>query len=198
MAYLDVGCRVLIGLVFVVSAVTKWAAPREFTASLARMRVLPAGLTRPVAALVIAGETTVPVLLAFPRPTVVRLGWVLAAGLLAGFTVAIVASLRRGTAAPCRCFGRSTTPLGVRHVVRNLLLLGVVGLGLLAGTVGGSGHPGGAVVAAVAGAVVAGFVAMLDDLVALFAPQPGGVDRLAGRGQAPVRGGHQPSVHHRE
>lgn len=181
MVYLDVSCRVLVGLVFVVSAVTKWSAPGEFTTSLVQMRVLPDRLNRPAAALVIAGETMVPVLLAVPTLTTGRLGWLLAAALLIGFTVAIVVSLRRGAAAPCRCFGRSTIPLGARHVVRNLLLLGVVGTGLVAGAVGGTMDIGGMVIAGIAGAIVAGFVVMFDDLVALFVPELGGVNRLTGR-----------------
>ena len=46
--------------------------------------------------------------------------------LLAVFTVLIVSKLRRGEHPPCACFGAwSATPIGPRHVLRNLVLIAV-------------------------------------------------------------------------
>ena len=51
---------------------------------------------------------------------------VVAIVLLSVFTVMIVAKLRRGEHPPCACFGAwSATPIGARHVVRNLVLIAV-------------------------------------------------------------------------
>ena len=48
----------------------------------------------------------------------------LAFALLAGFTVFLHDVIRRGVAAPCRCFGAaSDRPVGWGHLVRNGLLL---------------------------------------------------------------------------
>lgn len=56
---------------------------------------------------------------------------VVAAGVLVVFTLFIVRRLLDGSRPPCACFGsRSTRPLGLRHVVRNVgfLLVAVVGV----------------------------------------------------------------------
>lgn len=65
-------------------------------------------------------EVAIVVLLAVP--VTARVGAALAALALLGFTAVIVAALRRGSLAACRCFGASTVPLGRRHVLRNGLL----------------------------------------------------------------------------
>ena len=51
---------------------------------------------------------------------------VAAIGLLVAFTVVIVRRLLDGSRPPCSCFGsRSKRPLGLYHVVRNVLFLGL-------------------------------------------------------------------------
>ncbi|MEU0403445.1 MauE/DoxX family redox-associated membrane protein [Streptomyces sp. NPDC006197] len=57
-------------------------------------------------------------------PATARTGASVAGLLVAVFTAGIVLARRRGTAARCACFGRTPMPLGRRHVVRNVLLLG--------------------------------------------------------------------------
>ncbi len=48
------------------------------------------------------------------------------------FTAAIVVNLARGRRPPCACFGAwSSSPIGWRHVVRNVILLGACGVALL-------------------------------------------------------------------
>jgi hypothetical protein len=87
--------------------------------------------------------------------------------------VAIAGALRRGETASCNCFGRSTVPLRVRHLVRNALLMAVAGIGLVADL----GRPAGAGVTgmALAGAsavVLAVLVLNLDALTDLFVAAP--------------------------
>lgn len=129
MAYLFAFCRLLTGIVFLTSAVSKLrgrAAYEEFTAAARALTRLQA---RPVAALVVAAEVAVAPLLAW-EPTV-RFGFCVALGLLAAFTVAIVAAMRRGRRVPCRCFGASAVPVGHGHLARNAVLVVVAAAGVV-------------------------------------------------------------------
>ncbi|GAB2921939.1 methylamine utilization protein MauE [Micromonospora polyrhachis] len=159
--YVEIGCRVLLGLVLLAAAVGKVsgrAAYREFTRSVRDMGFRPAG---PLAAAVITAEFTAVVLLAVSPLA----GFLVSAALLLVFTTAIVMNLRRG-GGTCRCFGRTAAPLGWHHVWRNVFLVGCAIVGMLAPT--GPVRPGETVLA-VAGALVAGLlVVMLDDLRYLF------------------------------
>ncbi len=51
-------------------------------------------------------------------------------GMLVGFTGLIVASLRRGISFNCGCFGSLSAPVGWPTVFRNVLLIGLVGMGI--------------------------------------------------------------------
>jgi hypothetical protein len=116
-----------------------------------------------IAPVVLLGEAAATVLVV----TAPRAGFALAAALLLAFAAAIARALRRGDTRPCRCFGRSTTPLARHHIWRNLLLTAVA----LAGALAPAGAPGVAltVEAAAAGLVVGALTVMLDDLRFLFA-----------------------------
>lgn len=170
MTYLAIGCRLLLGVVFLVAVAGKLRGPAAFTAfvsSLRRMRVLPAALARPVATAVVAAEATIVAAAAVPVHAAGVLACGLAAALLTVLTAGIVTSLARGGQEPCRCFGTADTPLGARHVARNAALVTVAVAGLLAAPSGGPVDPALAAVAAVAGAVTGAVVVMLDDIVAL-------------------------------
>lgn len=169
MEYVRIGCACLIGLVFAFTAVSKLRDFGGFARSLPELVPVRRALVRPLAALVVALEVLVPVLVAVPATTSYGLG--VALTLLVAFTVAIAVALARGRNAPCRCFGVSATPLGARHLVRNGLLclatapalLLPAGEGMTGGTVGGT------VVAAAAALVGALLIASYDDIVDLFA-----------------------------
>jgi hypothetical protein len=169
-AYLAVGCRLLIAVVFLVSVATKLADLPAFVESVRGLRVLPAPLARAGAGAVVAAEAAIVLLLAVPVAATGVAGFGVAVAALVAFGAAIALSLRRGRRAPCRCFGRSTTPLGWHHVVRNGALTAVALLGAVATAGAGPAHPGGLAVAAAAGAVAGLLVTALDDIVALFRP----------------------------
>ncbi|MFL6076546.1 MAG: MauE/DoxX family redox-associated membrane protein [Mycobacteriales bacterium] len=181
MHYLPLAIRCLIGTVFAVAAVSKVAGRAAFDQFAGSVRgwPLPAALpARPVAAVVVAGEFAVCLLLGLGATTV---GYAAALVLLAGFSVAVAWALVGGVRAPCRCFGASAAPLGPRHLVRNAVLAAVAAVGLVigvTGTVPTGRQPGGVVVAVAAGLVLGGLVAVLDDIVELFLPvsrqQPAG------------------------
>ena len=104
-------------------------------------------------------------------------GLLLLGGVLTVFTAAIVAALRRGDHAPCRCFGPKIAPLGRRHVVRNGLLFVVVAGAALTllwrpAEAWRDGHPAGLLLALVAGLVGGMVVVLYDVLVELFAGAP--------------------------
>ncbi|MDQ1741949.1 MAG: hypothetical protein QOE23_288 [Pseudonocardiales bacterium] len=169
MRYLELTCRVLLGVVFAVSVTGKLRDAAAFTD--ATRRLLPmrwASRDRVIANSVGAVEFIVVALLAYPGTS--RLGFALAAILLIAFSVAIRAALRRGVHAPCRCFGASDTPLGRRHLVRNGLLLVIALLGAL--TPSGPLTPSGACLAVGTGLVLATLVVRLDLVVELFLPHP--------------------------
>jgi hypothetical protein len=153
------GCQFLLGLVFAAAVAGKVTGYRAFVGSVEDMGFRPAA---PIAALVLLGEIAVVALVVTVPPA----GFALAALILVTFAAAIVLSLRRGNTKPCRCFGRSTTPLGRHHVWRNVLLIAVAMLGALAEP--GTAGPAVAVLAAVAGVIAGTLVVMLDDLRFLF------------------------------
>jgi hypothetical protein len=176
--YLPLGVRCLIGTVFAVAAVSKVAGRSAFDQFAGSVRgwPLPAAVpVRLVAALVVAAEFAVCVLLGSGATAA---GYALALVLLAGFSTAVAWALIRGVRAPCRCFGASAAPLGARHLVRNAVLAAVAAAGLVTSVTGVAGtaptgrQPGGVAVAIAAGLLLGGLVAVLDDIVELFRPMP--------------------------
>lgn len=110
---------VIVGVVFVLSAVAKLARPQLW-------RTQAADLVAPLAALAVVPYVE----LALGAGLVVQ--WrrqalaVVAVALLVAFTVVIVVRLGQGRRPPCACFGPfSTAPIGWRHVVRNVALIAV-------------------------------------------------------------------------
>ncbi|MEV0650406.1 MauE/DoxX family redox-associated membrane protein [Phytomonospora sp. NPDC050363] len=175
MEYLALACRALIGAVFLVSAATKLTSPvryRSFQRATRRMRVVPRALVKQTAVLVVVAEVAIVVLMAIPLTVSALAGFVVALGLLGGFTVGIVVAVRDGDTEPCSCFGKSTTPMGPQHVGRNAFLLLVAAAGLVGAAVGGPLEFGLAAVAVVGGLVFGGLVTMFDDLYELFRPTP--------------------------
>lgn len=167
MAYLEIGCGMLLALVFAWSAVTKLrsrAAFDEFARSLAPL----VSRTVPAAALLTAAEALVPpLLLAAPV-----WGFGLAGGLLGVLTAGVVLVVRRRLVVRCRCFGAGRARIGRRHVVRNLSLLLIGGLGLVAALSPGtapSTDAAGVLLSVGAAVLLASFVIHFDDLVELWA-----------------------------
>ncbi|MGY0233975.1 MauE/DoxX family redox-associated membrane protein [Longispora urticae] len=171
MEYVAVAARVFVGLVLLVSVAGKVrsrAEFRRFAATIPAFGLVRGGWVRGAAAATVTVEAAVPVLLAVPATVVV--GQTLAVTLFAVLTLAVWRAVRARTGAVCRCFGAADTPLGTRHVVRNLLLVVVAGVGLGAAALGDGPTPlGGVLVAAGAGLVGALFVVRYEDLVDLFA-----------------------------
>lgn len=165
MSYLVFASRCLLLVVFAVSLVGKvrFASFRQATIALVPRARRFASL---LAGAVIAAELAIVVLLAIPQT--VRAGLGAAFLLLTAFTVAIVLALRRGSTAPCRCFGSANSPLGTRHLVRNAILLLVAASGFAMGDAHG-GEPFGLAMAGGVAVIAAVLVVNSDALADLFA-----------------------------
>lgn len=175
MQYLVIGVRCLLGVVFLVSSISKVAGRNAFpgfVTSLRELWPLRVGPARLVAGCVIGAEVAIWVLLAVPGQAATATGCALAAGLLAVFAVGIATAMQRDVRAPCRCFGTSTSLLGPWHIVRNALLAAAAAG---AAAVSGAGpvgplRPDGVVVAVAGGLLLGGLITVADDLVSLFRP----------------------------
>ncbi|GAA1960133.1 MauE/DoxX family redox-associated membrane protein [Catenulispora subtropica] len=171
MVYLIVACRCVLAGVFLLSAGEKLRAPSAFASAIAGFQLMPDRFTRFAAYGVLAVELTTAALLAFPAT--VLPGFLLAAGLLVVLTAAVTQAVYRGLNVPCPCFGVSAAPVGIRHIVRDVLLVAVAGFGVL-GTLAASdavrahAEAGGVIVAFCAGAVVVLLVRFTDELASAF------------------------------
>ncbi|GII65751.1 methylamine utilization protein MauE [Sphaerisporangium krabiense] len=183
--HLAYACRTAVALVFLVSFLSKIrsrAAFDAFAASVAAGRVLPRRASRAAAFAVVCAEGVVPVALA--DPSAAPYGHALAAALLLAFSGVILRSVRRGLTVECRCFGISNSPLGKRHLVRNMLICAVVLVSL------GMGSPPVASVADLAVGAAYGALAALplitfDEIVFLFLIRAEPITDAAGSPGAP-------------
>ncbi|MGI8761045.1 MAG: MauE/DoxX family redox-associated membrane protein [Jatrophihabitantaceae bacterium] len=174
MQYLSIACRTAVALVFLLSVTGKIIgsdAFGEFTRSIDSMRILPLRYVRSTALSVVVSEGATCVLTVAPAQALAVAGCALAAALSVSFVMSIVQALRHGHRAPCRCFGRSTRPLGAPHIGRNLILLGISVAGLIS-TLGhrASVDSQSALVAIAAGLVLGLCIAATDDLANLLSP----------------------------
>jgi Methylamine utilisation protein MauE len=168
MAFVAPACQGLLVVVFLASATGKLRGRRSlraFADSLVSLRLVRTARALPVAVAVAVAEAATAVLLVAPGSR--QVGLTAAAVLMTVLTAGVAVVLVRGTAAPCRCFGVSVTPLSARHLVRNVLLTAAAVLGLLAP---GGASPPGAVVAVAAGVLGGILVTILDDVADLFGP----------------------------
>ncbi|SDH02320.1 MauE/DoxX family redox-associated membrane protein [Nonomuraea jiangxiensis] len=172
MQYLVLGAEFLIGTVFVAAVMSKLVAFHAFDQSLREMRVLPARWAYPVSLAVVAAECAVFLCLAVP--VAAPAGFALACFLMGAFSLAILMALRRRRQVPCRCFGSSTTPLGMAHVIRNGVLAVVAATGLLLSDRDTTGEAAAILVTAITGTLLGITAARLDDVIKLFQPVSAG------------------------
>lgn len=174
MEYLEIGCRVLLSVVFgwsVFGKVRSRAAAAGFTDSLTPLLgLLPVPVPKKVVAGCLLVAEAAVVVLPLPVPV---LGLALACALLAALTGGVAVVVGRGLSVACRCFGASAERLGVPHLVRNTVLLSTAcgGLGARLSAGGGPVEAAGVLVATATAAVAAVLLVRLDDLIDLFAPR---------------------------
>ncbi len=167
-AYLLVGLRGLLFAVFAVSVGGKLRSRAAFAAFGSAAGELTAVGRRFVplsAAAVIVSELAVLAGLGFSSE--VGIGFGLAAGVLAVFTGVLGTAVLQRRRVRCRCFGADGAVVGVRHLVRNGLLVGIAVLGLFAGKAEPR-HAGGFALAVAAGLVAGLILSRWDDLAYLM------------------------------
>jgi Methylamine utilisation protein MauE len=170
----------VIGLVFVASAFSKLRSAeafRSFGAWLAGLPGMPARGRPEMAVAVVAAEVGCVLLVALPFT--VPFGMALAAVVLAVFAAGTFVAARGEAPEPCRCFGVSSVPLGLRHVARDVLLCAVAALGTVAalgaaGSAAAADRLPGIVLSLCAGLVLSVLAIFLDDIAAiLLGPRAG-------------------------
>jgi hypothetical protein len=167
------------------SKIRSRAAYRAYRAGLGANRLVPGYLLTGAAAVLAACEVLTAawlvgctvLLAAFDARAFALLGesalaaaTLLTVTLTAGVTVAI----RRGSPAPCPCFGvRSSRPVGPVHLVRNLVLLAALVSGLaLEPAVSQRPPTAGLAVALCTAVVIATLTIRSEDLAEVFTPTP--------------------------
>jgi hypothetical protein len=144
-----------------VSSRVRWAAFVDALPALGLPTSVPPRLA---AAVVVAGEVeTVAALVVAPQ-----LGAALAAGLLVLFSLALVAAVGANRRASCHCFGAGDAPVGRIHIVRNVILLVVSGIGFWIAPSGRVELSSASAAAVIYGAWIGFVVTHWDDLVFLL------------------------------
>jgi hypothetical protein len=187
MPYLSYLAQALVAVVFMWAGAAKLHDVRAFARYFRELHVLPSALSGPAARGLAIVELGVGGLAAVRSTATIGLasGVVLLLALSAGIAVL----LRRGATAECACFGRRSSPLGVRHLVRNGLVAVIAASGLAARTSRLAPHGPGIAVAVAVGAIGAVLIVSWDDIADLLSTpppaskgQPHAVSRL-GRGR---------------
>lgn len=108
--YLQAFCRIFLGLIFLLSSVSKLRDMMGFRRTINNFQILPPQFNHFVAWLFMGSEIIVVILLVIGGPTLLY-GFLLAASLLIVFSLALVSVLIRKLSTSCHCFG-SFTHLG--------------------------------------------------------------------------------------
>ncbi len=183
-----IGVCAMTACVFGASAASKMrsrAAYRAYHAGLGANQLVPGYLLATAAAVLTACETLTAmwlagctVLLAASDSRALALlgesALAAAALLIATLTAGVTVAIRRGSAAPCPCFGVSSPrPVGPAHLLRNVVLLAAVVSGLALEPVA-TGQPtvAGLAVALCTAVVTAMLIIRWDDLAEVFTPAP--------------------------
>jgi hypothetical protein len=136
-AYLLAFCRIALGLTFALSFVGKVRDVGQFSGTIRKFDLLPAGWAGPTAVLFLSGEAAVVVLLILGG-RLLTLALALAGLLLAIFSLALLSALRRGIETSCNCFGASAEPVSYLDIWRNTGLISLAALGFWAARADGA------------------------------------------------------------
>jgi hypothetical protein len=194
MSYSQISVRALIGFVFLVSSLSKAGGSASylgFVSSVEEMRAVPRRLVPAVSGLVLLAEFAVWVLVAVPVHAANAAGLLTAVGLLLAFTAVIARTVRQRRGTSCRCFGASRAPLGIRHLVRNLVLA-LTAAAAVDMPSAGRVQPAAVVVAVALGMTIGAIAAALDLIFELIRPDSalfpsGSPDVRLDRGRHPRR-----------
>lgn len=160
---IELVCRTALVIVMALAAIGKLRAPGELVGAMRAMG-LPRRISHRAGAVVVAlAELTAAVTLVLAPVA----GYLIALGLVAGFTAGLVSAIHRRTTESCRCFGASAQPIGPSHLVRNAVLLAIAVTGLA--TLGPGDRPW---LALIPGALLSLAIVAWDELAFAFTSPP--------------------------
>lgn len=114
--------QLAVGLVFLLSGITKLADREAFSHGLNQYDILPSRLVRPIGELIIVGELAIAASHLSGRLLTAVVP--IAVGLLLAFLFVVARAVRKGHHVPCLCFGVGSTELvSTRSLVRLALLV---------------------------------------------------------------------------
>lgn len=160
--------RTVFVLVFAVAVYGKLTGFAAFRSAVVELSGVPDRAGRWLAALVLAGEAAVIVLMV-AGGDLLYVAFALAAALLTVFTVAAIGALIRGRRVACSCLGERARPLSFPDLVRNIGLLGcaAVALGGMSTGQGAATGPG-SLLSGLVAATVTAVLLHLDDLATVL------------------------------
>ena len=118
--YLSLFCRLVIGLIFIYSGLTKVLFPGEFAFAIQNYQILPDSLTNLAALLTPWLEIYCGLFLI--AGIYQRASAILISGMLFVFIIALFSAMIRGLDINCGCFGRETQ-IDWRRIVEDIVLL---------------------------------------------------------------------------
>lgn len=125
------GVRMFVGGILIVAVLAKARDLGSFRSTVRAFRVVPRGWERSLTSGLLVAESAAAAMLVVRPLAVFGLG--LAVVLIMAFTAGMVRLLLRGESVACGCFGVSTTPIGMMHVVRNAVISATGVTGVFAG-----------------------------------------------------------------
>ncbi len=130
LAYVLIFCRVVIGLVFLISGVSKIMHLPQFKQAITNFRILPGQLSGIAAQLCLVGEFSV-VALIVAGGSFLLPGFLLAVMLLTIFCGALAWVLARKLRTSCNCFGPNVQSVTVSDLWRNAGFIGCALVGCI-------------------------------------------------------------------
>lgn len=127
--------RVLLGLVFGVSSLTKLRDPGGFARGVERFHLMPSGLVALASMALIILEAVVALALILGFAT--QFAIIAAVALILFFIGLMIRNTRRGESLPCYCFGTGNTDVRPRVVLSRLGFLLLLALAVVAGWIEG-------------------------------------------------------------
>jgi hypothetical protein len=116
--YLMTFCRIAVGIVFLISSLTKVRSISNFEQTIVNFNILPKRFARATALLFLVGECTTVIFLTLGGGFI-SYGFGLAVLLLLSFSLAMGYVLARGIRVSCNCFGPSRTAVSSHDLWRN-------------------------------------------------------------------------------
>lgn len=120
MEMLLIFCRVVIGVVFAISAYGKAHDLKSFADSIEKFQLLPANLVKMASWVFLVGEVLVGLAMIINALT---LGFTLAALMLSLFSFALISALLRRLELNCNCFGTLNSQISGFDLIRNAVFI---------------------------------------------------------------------------